>query len=135
MAVGKYVMTKGKAWSGLTLKNHIGSIYGMRPQLASNLTTVLLQTSGMRNLDTTLSMFPEKVLETSDDFVWKVVGSDEKNIPLVEARYGGAIVEASDSSVGEARNEIELVFPEKYFSKVHIIGGNHPDTYQYRILG
>lgn len=134
MAVGKYVMTKGKAWSGLTLKNHIGAIYGMKPQLASNLTTVLLQTAGMRNLDTTLSMFPEKVLATSDDFVWKVVGSDEKNIPIVEARYGGKVVEESDTNVGENRFQIELVFGEKYFSNVHVIGGNHPDTYQYRIL-
>lgn len=135
MAVGKYVMTKGKSWSGLTLKNHIGAIYGARPQLASNLTTVLLQNAGMRNLDTTLSMFPEKVLATSDDFVWKAVGSDEKNIPLIEARYAGAVVEEGDVGIGEARNEVELVFPEKYFSKVHVLGGKRPDTYQYRVLG
>ena len=60
-------MTKGKAWSGLTLKNHIGAIFGSKPQLVSKLTTVLLQQSGMKNLDTMLSMFPEKTLETSDD--------------------------------------------------------------------
>jgi len=67
MSIGKFVMTKGKSWSGLTLKNHIGSIFGAKPQLASKLTTVLLQNAGMKNLDTTLSKFPEKVLETSDD--------------------------------------------------------------------
>ena len=134
MSIGKYVMTKGKAWSGLTLKNHIGAIYGMKPQLASNLTTVLLQNSGMKNLDTTLSMFPEKVLETADDFVWKVVGSDERNIPLVEARYNGSTVGGSDTGVGAGRGVIELVFEEKYFSDVHIIAGIRPDTYQYRII-
>jgi len=26
MSVGKFVMTKGKSWSGLTLKNHIGAM-------------------------------------------------------------------------------------------------------------
>ena len=134
MSLGKFVMTKGKSWSGLTLKNHIGSIFGSQPQLVSPLTTVLLQSSGMKNLDTTLSLFPEKVLETSDDFVWKVVGSDERNIPLVEARYAGAVVLTGDTGVGAARDTIELVFGEKYFTKVHVIAGNYPDDYQYRLL-
>jgi hypothetical protein len=134
MALGKFVMTKGKSWSGLTLKNHIGAIFGAQPQLVSPLTTVLLQNSGMKNLDTTLSKFPEKTLETSDDFVWKVVGSDERNIPLVEAREEGSVVGSGDTGVGAARSVIELVFPEKYFSKVHVIAGPHPDLYQFRLL-
>ena len=134
MAISKYVMTKGKSWSGLTLKNHIGAIYGLQPQLVSPLTTVLLQNSGMKNLDTTLSMFPEKVLDTADDFVWKVVGSEERNIPLVEARWNGAVVEANDTGVGAGRGTIELVFEEKYFSDVQIIAGIRPDTYQYRLI-
>lgn len=134
MSVGKFVMTKGKTWSGLTLKNHIGAIFGSQPQLVSNLTTVLLQNSGMKNLDTTLSLFPEKVLETSDDFVWKLVGSDEQNIALEEARYQGAVVQEGDTGVGASRNVIELVFAERYFTEVHVIGGIRPDTYQYRLL-
>lgn len=135
MSLGKFVMTKGKSWSGLTLKNHIGAIFGSQPQLVSPLTTVLLQNSGMKNLDTTLSLFPEKTLATSDDFVWKVVGSDERNIALAEARWEGAIVTDSDVNVGAGRGVIELVFEEKYFSKVHVIAGNRPDDYQFRILG
>lgn len=134
MSVGKYVMTKGKHWSGLTLKNHIGAIFGSKPQLASKLTTVLLQESGMKNLDTTLSKFPEKTLETSEDFIWKLVGSDERNIPLVEARYNGSVVEDGDTGVGAARSTFELVFGEKWFTKVHVIAGIRPDIYQIRIL-
>lgn len=134
MSLGKFVMTKGKSWSGLTLKNHIGAIFGNQPQLVSPLTTVLLQQSGMKNLDTTLSMFPEKVLPTADDFVWKVVGSDERNITLVEARVNGVVVQSSDTGVGAGRKQVELVFAEKYFTKVHIIAGNKPDLYQFRLL-
>lgn len=134
MALGKFVMTKGKAWSGLTLKNHIGAIFGTQPQLVSPLTTVLLQNSGMKNLDTTLSLFPEKVLNSSDDFVWKVVGSDERNIPLVEARFQGAVVDANTTGVGIARTTFELVFAEKWFTKQHVIAGPRPDVYQIRIL-
>lgn len=127
-------MTKGKSWSGLTLKNHIGAIFGNQPQLVSSLPVVLLQASGVKNLDTTLSQFPTHKLETSDDFVWKALGSDERNIPLVEARYGGSIVDANDTNVGEARATIELVFGEKMFTDVQVIGGENPDVYQFRIL-
>lgn len=135
MAIGKYVMTKGMAWSGLTLKNHLGAIFGLQPQLISPLTTVLLQNAGMKNLDTTLSMFPEKELPTSDDFIWKVVGSDERNIPLVEARYNGAVVDSDDVGVGAGRTEVLLVFAEKWFTDVHVIAGHRPDVYQFRITG
>lgn len=133
MSLGKFVMTKGKAWSGLTLKNHIGAIFGSQPQLVSPLTTVLLQSSGMKNLDTTLSLFPEKVLNTADDFVWKVVGSDERNIPLVEARAFGAVVDTNTTGVGIGRSKFELVFAEKWFTAMHVIAGPRPDVYQIRI--
>jgi hypothetical protein len=134
MSLGKFVMTKGKAWSGLTLKNHIGAIFGRQPQLVSKLTTVLLQQSGMKNLDTTLSMFPEKTLESAEDFVWKLVGSDERNLPLVEARYKGAVVTSGDTGVGAGRSHYELVFSEKIFTIMHLLGGPNPDTYQHRII-
>jgi hypothetical protein len=134
MSLGKFVMTKGKSWSGLTLKNHIGAIFGSQPQLISPLTTVLLQNSGMKNLDTTLSLFPEKKLDSSDDFVWKVVGSDERNIPLVSASYAGAVVDGNSTNVGAGRGRILLTFGEKYFSRVHVIAGIHPDDYQFRLV-
>jgi hypothetical protein len=134
MSLGKFVMTKGKAWSGMTLKNHIGAIFGSQPQLVSPLTTVLLQNSGMKNLDTTLSLFPEKILNTADDFVWKVVGSDERNIALIEARFQGSVVTSGTTGVGVARTKFQLVFGEKWFTKMHIIAGPRPDVYQIRIL-
>lgn len=134
MSVGKFVVTKGKHWSGLTLKNHIGAIFGSKPQLASNVTTVLLQKAGMKNLDTTLSMFKEKTLESSEDFMWHLVGSSERNIPLVEARYNGAVVTDIDEGIGAGRTTFELVFSEKWFTRVHVIAGHRPDEYQMRIL-
>jgi hypothetical protein len=134
MNLGKFTMIKGQAWSGLTLKNHIGAIFGSKPQMATKITTVLLQNSGMKNLDTTLSLFPEKILENAEDFMWKVVGSDERNIPLVEARWAGAVVDGSTTGVGAARAKFELVFGEKWFTKMHLIAGHRPDLYQVRII-
>lgn len=134
MSIGKFVMTKGKAWSGLTLANHAATLFGKQPELISKLTTVLLQNSGMKNLDTTLSKFPEKVLQAGEtEFVWKVVGSDERNIPLVEARWQGAIVTEETEGVGAARGVIELVFGEKMFTKMHLLAGHRPDTYKVRV--
>ncbi len=132
--IGKFVMTKGQAWSGTTLKSSLMQLFGSQPHLISPLTTVLLQNSGMKNLDTTLSLFPEKTIPTADDFVWKVVGSDERNIPLVEARYNGAVVDANTVGVGAARATFEMVFGEKWFTKMHLIAGHRPDVYQMRIL-
>ncbi len=135
MAVGKFIMTKSQAWSGLTLENHIGQLFGKQPELVSPLTTVLLQNSGMKNLDTTLSLFPEKTLSAgTSEFVWKVVGSEERNIPLVEARFNGVVVDTNTVGVGIARATFELVFGEKWFTKMHLIAGHRPDIYQMRIL-
>lgn len=135
MSIGKFVMTKGQSWSGLTLKNHTGMLFGKRPELITKLTTVLLQNSGMKNLDTTLNMFPtKKVSSDADEVSWKVVGSDERNIPLVEARWQGEIVDESTEGVGAARGKFEMVFSEKYFTKMHLIVGHRPDTYQIRII-
>ncbi len=132
---GRFQMTKAMAWSGLTLKNHIGALFGSQPELVSPLTTVLLQNSGMKNLDTTLSLFPTHTLEAgSSDFVWKVVGSEERNIPLVEARYNGTVVDDTDTGIGQARATFELVFGEKWFTKMHLIAGHRPDVYQIRII-
>lgn len=135
MSIGKFVMTKGHSWSGLTLKNHTGYLFGRKPELITKLTTVLLQNSGMKNLDTTLNMFPTKtVSRDADEVAWKVVGSDERNIPLQEARWKGAIVDENTEGVGASRAKFELVFGEKYFTKMHLIVGHRPDTYQIRII-
>ena len=134
MSVGKFVMTKGKFWSGLTTRNHLGMIYGTKPQVASKITGILLAKAGMKNLDTVLSMFPTKVLDDEGDFTWKLVGSHERNIPLIEARWEGSVVDENTVGVGADRGVIEFVFGEKLFTDVHVIAGERPDLYQYRVL-
>lgn len=135
MSIAKYVMTKGKHWSGLTTRNHLGAIYQSKPQVASKITGILLQSAGLKNLDTVLSQFPVKYLDDEGDFTWKLVGAHERNIPLLRAEVDGTIVADADSGVGANRKPITLIFPEKHFTDVHVIAGNKPDLYQYRILG
>ncbi len=135
MSIAKYVMTKGKHWSGLTTRNHLGSIYQTKPQVASKITGVLLQSAGMKNLDTVLNQFNVKYIDDEGDFTWKLVGAHERNIPLTRAEVGGVAVADSTAPVGAGRAVVDLIFPEKWFTDVHVIAGNKPDLYQYRILG
>lgn len=134
MSVGKFVMTQAKSFTGLTTRNHLGAIWQQAPQMASKITTQLLQESGMKNLDSFLNSMPVKYLETDDDFIWRLAGSSERNIPLVEARWQGAVVDENTTNVGAGRAPFELVFPERYFTDVHEIVGERPDTYRIRIL-
>lgn len=134
MSVGKFVMTQAKSFSGMTTRNHLGAIWEQAPQMASKITTQLLQESGMKNLDSFLNSLPVKMLDTDDDFLWRLAGSSERNIPLVEARWQGAVVTDSTNNVGAGRGTFELVFAEKYFTDVHDIVGERPDTYRIKIL-
>lgn len=134
MSVGKFVMTHAKSFSGLTTRNHLGAIWMQSPQMASKITTQLLQESGVKSLDNSLAMFPVKTLESDDDFVWKLAGSAERNIPLVEARWQGSVVTDSTTNVGAGRGHFELVFAEKYFTDVHDIVGEKPDVYRIKII-
>lgn len=134
MSVGKFVMTQAKSFSGLTTRNHLGAIWQQAPQMASKITTQLLQESGMKNLDSFLNKLPVKVLDTDDDFLWRLAGSSERNIPLVEARWQGAVVTSGTTNVGAGRGTFELVFAEKYFTDVHDIVGEKPDTYRIKIV-
>jgi hypothetical protein len=134
MSIAKYVMTKGKHWSGLTTRNHLGAIYQSKPQVASAITGILLQSAGMKNLDTVLNQFPTKMIDDEGDFTWKLIGAHERNIPLVKA-VDEAGTDVTSQTVGAGRAPFTLIFPEKWFTDVHVIAGNKPDLYQYRILG
>lgn len=132
MSIAKYVMTKGKHWSGLTTRNHLGAIYQSKPQVASKITGILLQSAGLKNLDTVLSSFPVKYIDDEGDFTWKLVGAHERHIPLIKAEDEAGV--AVSGTVGAGRAPLYLYFPEKHFTDVHVIAGNKPDLYQYRIL-
>lgn len=132
--INKFQMTRAQSWAGMTLKNNLAAIYGTQPQFASKVVTRLLAESGMQNLETVLNQFPTLYLDSDDDFVWKLIGSSERNIPLVEARYKGATVITSDTGVGANGESFELVFEEKWFSDVNVIVGEKNEIYQLRII-
>jgi len=128
-------MTEGVNWTGLTTGNHLGQLFGQNQQLFSKTVIKLLASSGLNNLDTVLSKLPVKRLESEADFTWKLVGNDDKNVPLVYAyQIAGTPITSGDNNVGANGTLIYLVFPEKRFSEVNVLVGEKNEIYQFRVI-
>jgi hypothetical protein len=134
MQVNFLQMTDAKSWSGMTTKNHLGAIFESRPQLASKMITRMLSQYYGTSLDAQLSQIPSLTLDTDDDYTWKLIGSAERNIPLVEARYQGSTVTSTDYGIGANGTEFLLVFAERLFSDVNVIVGEKNEIYPIRVL-
>ena len=120
----------------LTKANHLGSIFQIAPQKATNVMVQLLASYKGKTLDTFLSQFPVKEFETADEYTWDVVGSHRRNISLVEARKAdGTTVESADTGVGKGATPFYLVFSEDWFADGEVIVGNLNEVYPIRILG
>lgn len=114
--LGKFQMQTFSHWKGLSKANHLGSIFQLQPQKATNLMVQLLAWYKGKTLDTFLSKFPVKEFDSSDEYTWDVVGSSRRNIPLVEARTAdGTVVDAQSDNVGVNGEPFYLVFPETWF--------------------
>ena len=119
--IGKYVMREAKTLNGLVSDNALASVFQAAPQKASNLMIKLLYANRGMSLERNLMRFPVKYFDTDNDYTWELIGSSRRNIALVEARYNGAVVTATDFNVGIGGSTIELVFPENYFFDGYII--------------
>jgi hypothetical protein len=130
-----FQMTDGKAWAGLTTKNHIGAIWQAAPQKASNIMSRVFQTNFGQDLDSYLNQFGAKTLDRSDDFTWELIGSARRNIPLVEARLtrNGAPVSITDTP-GKNQGRFFLVFEEQWFTDVNVIVGHLNELYPLQIV-
>ena len=132
-----FQMTAAKSHAGLTTVNHLGAMFAQHPQMLSNVVHKMLGAAGVANIDTFLNTLPTKYVDSDDDFTWKLVGSSERNIPLVEARAAGTVLDPvalAGTSVGQGGAELELVFGEKYFSDVNVLVGEKNEVYQFRVL-
>lgn len=134
--LGKFQMVGFSHWKGLTKENHLGSIFQLAPQKATNLMVQLLAFYRGKTLDTFLSQFPVKEFEDDSEFYWDVIGSSRRNIPLIEARdENGNVVNSDSGMIGANTTPFYLVFPEDWFADGEVIVGNLNEIYQFRILG
>lgn len=134
--LGKFQMVGFSHWKGLTKENHLGSIFQLAPQKATNLMVQLLAFYRGKTLDTFLNQFPQKEFEDDSEFYWDVIGSKRRNIPLVEARdENGNVVTAESGMVGAGTAPFYLVFAEDWFADGEYLVGNLNEIYQFRVLG
>ena len=134
--LGKFQMQGFSHWKGLTLENHLGAIFQTAPQKASNLMVKLLAYYRGKTLETFLSKFPTKEFEDDTEYYWDIIGSTQRNIPLVEARdEDGTVITTASSNVGAGTAPFYLVFGEDWFADGEFIVGNLNELYQFRILG
>ena len=132
--LNKFQMVGFSHWKGLTKENHLGSIFQLAPQKASNLMVQLLAYYRGKTLDTFLSQFPTKEFDTDDEYTWDVVGSSRRNIPLVEARdASGSVI--SSGVAGANTEPFYVVFPEDWFADGEVIAGEKNEIYPLRVLG
>lgn len=133
--LGKFQMIGFQHWKGLTKENHLGSIFQLAPQKATNLMVQLLAFYRGKTLDTFLNQFPTKEFEDDNEYYWDVIGSSRRNIPLVEARdENGNVVTSESANVGAGTAPFYLVFPEDWFADGEYIVGNLNEVYQFRII-
>ena len=132
--LNKFQMVGFQHWKGLTKENHLGSIFQLAPQKATNLMVQLLAFYRGKTLDTFLSQFPTKEFDNDNEYTWDVVGSSRRNIPLVEARnISGSVI--SSGVAGAGTEPFYLVFAEDWFADGEVIVGEKNEVYPLRILG
>ena len=110
----------------LTKENHLGSVFQLAPQKATNLMVQLLAYYRGKTLDTFLNQFPTREFEDDNEYYWDVIGSSRRNIPLVEARdeNGTPITQSNADSgvmVGVGTAPFYLVFPEDWFADGRLV--------------
>ena len=133
--LGKFQMQTFSHWKGLTKNNHLGGIFQMQPQKATNLMVQLLAWYKGKTLDTFLSQFPTKEFDSDDEYTWDVIGSALRNIPLVEARTIDGAAINGETVLGANGEPFYLVFPEDWFADGEVIVGELNEVYPLRILG
>lgn len=123
-------------WKGLNKSNHLGSVFQLQPQRATDLMVQLLAFYRGKTLNTFLSQFSTKEFDSDDEYTWDVIGSTSRNIPLVEARDAdGNIVESDYGNVGCNGEPFYLVFAEDWWGDGEVIVGELNEVYPIRVLG
>ena len=134
--LGKFQMLGFQHWKGTTKENHLGQIFQLAPQKATNLMVQLLAYYRGKTLDTFLNQFPTREFDDDNEYYWDVIGSSRRNIPLVEARdENGQVVTSGHANVGAGYGPFYLVFPEDWFADGEILWGNLNEAYPLRVLG
>lgn len=132
----KLQILDSKYWSGLTREEHLGWLGGKTPQYIDNRLEKIYEINyGDDNIVSFINKFPTMTVEEDGPYRWRLMGADERNIPLAKASLTatGNQVGASDKA-GLNLGIFYMWFPERYFEVTTNIVGENPETYQVRVL-
>jgi len=121
---------ESKDWAGLTTSNHLGALFGERPEMISKFISRLEYMDLGEDLISYMEKFPIHYLSDDKEFEWLLQGAEEKNIPLVKATDLNGDEFIATAEPGKNGERFLLWFPEKLFSKQHVIVGMNPDLYK-----
>lgn len=136
--LGKFQHQTFTGWySKVTKANHLGNIFQLQPQQATNMMVQLLALYRGKSLNTFLSQFPIKLFDSDDEYTWDIIGSSMRNIPLVEARDvdNKPVTDPEHDNLGKNGEEFYLVFGEDWFPDGVVIVGELNEVYPIRVLG
>ena len=135
MRISPLQMYENDDVSGLVTKAHLGYQFGIEPQAASKVATMIHQANFGTTVSSYLDRFDALYLDSDDDFTWDIITSGKKNIPLVKASLtaNGSAIGASDKT-GKNFSEFYLTFGEKWFTDVNQIVGERNELYPMLIL-
>ena len=133
--LGKFQSFEFDSWGKTSKLNHLGGIFRLHPQMATEMMVQLLAFHKGKTLDTFLSQFPTKEFDSDDEYTWQVIGSMVKNLPLVEARTLDGTVVADNVNAGANGEPFYVVFDEDLFADGAVIVGELNEIYPLRILG
>lgn len=124
---------EGKDWAGLTSANNLGNLFGEHPEEIGGFIDTLYKVNLQDDIINYINKYPTLELNDDVEYQWKIMGADNKNIPLIKATdlAGNALTAASTAGKYGAR--FKLVFGEMYFFQTHVIVGEQPDLYQLLI--
>lgn len=132
--LGKFQSFEFDSWGKTSKLNHLGGIFRLHPQMATEMMVQLLAFHKGKTLDTFLSQFPTKEFDSDDEYTWQVIGSMVKNLPLVEARTLDGTVVADNVNAGANGEPFYVVFDEDLFADGAVIVGELNEIYPLRIL-
>ncbi len=119
---------ESKDWAGLTTSNHLGALFGDRPEMISKFISRLEYLDLGEDLISYMEQFPTHYLSDDKEFEWLLQGAEEKNIPLAKATKLDGSAISGDTGKGHSR--FLMWFEEKLFFKQHVIVGMLPDLYK-----
>lgn len=123
-------------WSGLTKQEHMAYAYGQEPQYIDNRLDKIYEINyGDDNIVSFINKFPAMTIQADEPYKWRLMGAEERNIPLSKASLTktGNHVSAIDKP-GQYNGFFFMWFPERYFEVTTHIAGANPEGVQLRVV-